>query len=460
VKKFTIHPKILKMFFSILLCALAIHSNAQNPTSFTEVLEKMRAVSHQERIQNAEREAKAVKQVQEQGQRLQKLRQQVEAASADHRSLETKFEANEQRIQALRAQLEAQQGDIGEVFGVVRQVAGDLHADLSMNLPGAGSLDGKNFLAELSERKELPTIVELERLWMVFSAEIMNSASVTRFAAEVMSPDGSPRQDSITRVGPYLAAAGDKYLNFSHESSRWVELSRQPSGYHRKTLQNLNRTKEGNLVLVSLDPTRGPLLQQLSQLPNLWERIHQGKLVGYIILAVGVIGLLLFAERMFFLSGTEKKIKQQLRDLQPRKDNPVGRLLSLYHEDNPLSFETLEVKIDEAVLGEIPRIERGVTTLKLLGAVAPLLGLLGTVVGMIETFQSITLFGTGDPKLMANGISQALVTTALGLIVAIPMLLLFNIVSSKAKWIIGILEEQAAGMIAMHMEEKRRLQHV
>jgi biopolymer transport protein ExbB len=445
-----------KIIVLLVLSILTWNAFAQEAKSFSEVLKKMQALSQQERILNAEREAKAVKQLKEQTQRIQQLRSQVKASTDQQNSLDIQYQANEIRIQELRATLQAQQGDIGEVFGVVRQVAGDLHADMTMNIPGEGALEGIQFLADLSERKELPTIVELEGLWMVFASEIMNTAGVVRFEAEVISPDGTLRQDSITRVGPFLAASGNKYLDYSYESSRWVEMGRQPAGHHGNTLQNLSNAKEGDLVVVSLDPTRGSLLKQLVQLPNLWERIQQGKLVGFIILGVGFMGFLLFGERMMFLLRTEKNIKRQLNDLQPRNDNPVGRLLTLYHKDEGLSSQVLEVKIDEAVLGEIPHIERGVTTLKLLGAVAPLLGLLGTVVGMIETFQSITLFGTGDPKLMANGISQALVTTALGLIVAIPLLLLFNIVSSKAKWVIGILEEQAAGILAMHMESKRR----
>ena len=113
---------------------------------------------------------------------------------------------------------------------------------------------------------------------------------------------------------------------------------------------------------------------------------------------------------------------------------------------------TLELKLAEAVLSEPPKLEQGLTLLKIIAAVAPLMGLLGTVTGMIITFQAITIFGAGDPKAMAGGISSALVTTVLGLLVAIPTVLLHTVVNGRSQRIIHVLNEQATGIVAEHSE--------
>jgi len=149
-------------------------------------------------------------------------------------------------------------------------------------------------------------------------------------------------------------------------------------------------------------------------------------------------------------------MSRQKRNIDsPSEDNPLGRVLSVYSKDPNVDTETLELRLDEAVLREIPPLEKGLSALKILAAVGPLLGLLGTVTGMIITFQQIQLFGTGDPKLMAGGISQALTTTVQGLIMAIPMVLLHAFLSSRSKALIQVLEEESAGIIAEHAEKTR-----
>ena len=115
-------------------------------------------------------------------------------------------------------------------------------------------------------------------------------------------------------------------------------------------------------------------------------------------------------------------------------------------------MEVLELKLGEAILKELPKFNSMLSFLKIISVVAPLLGLLGTVTGMIVTFQAITLYGAGDPKLMAGGISTALVTTVLGLVVAIPTVFLHTLVQSRAKRLTQILQEESAGMLSERAE--------
>jgi len=207
-------------------------------------------------------------------------------------------------------------------------------------------------------------------------------------------------------------------------------------------------------VRFGIDPTAGGVLSTYKSRPNVVERIQQGGIVGYLIIALGIIGLLISLERMIVLSVASRKVTAQLNSSTLSDDNALGRVLGTYAENQSADVETLELKMSEAIFKETPALNRALLFIKIISVVAPLMGLLGTVVGMINTFQAITLYGTGDPKLMAGGISQALMTTVLGLCVAIPTVLLHTIVSGRSKRILQILQEQSAGIVAEHAEKQ------
>ena len=205
---------------------------------------------------------------------------------------------------------------------------------------------------------------------------------------------------------------------------------------------------EEGFTAMAVDPSRGQILGLLIQTPGIGERINQGGFVGYLIILIGLLGVAMSVWRMKYLKDEGDAINRQLKSSEPSNDNSLGRILSIYKENQGIDPETLELKVDEAILREVPQLEKYHSIIKVFAAVAPLMGLLGTVVGMIVTFQALTLFGTGDPKLMAGGISQALVTTMLGLIVAIPLVFLHSVLTSWSTSLIEILEEQSAGLIA------------
>jgi len=211
-----------------------------------------------------------------------------------------------------------------------------------------------------------------------------------------------------------------------------------------------------NLFAFTIDPIRGQLISILGAAPNIIERAQQGGVIGYIIIGLGVFVVLFAIGRFFLLVIQDSKIQRQLKQLDKPEDNALGHILKVYHESKTEEIESLELKLSEVILREIPKINWGLSFLKITAAIAPLLGLLGTVTGMIITFQAITLFGAGDPKLMAGGISQALVTTVLGLSVAIPTLLLHNLVQSKANKITEIIEQESIALVAMQSEQTIR----
>jgi biopolymer transport protein ExbB len=304
----------------------------------------------------------------------------------------------------------------------------------------------------VGQSSRLASIEEIERLWFELQREMTESARVVRFPAKVITVDGNEIEREVVRIGAFNVITDDKYLQFVPETGHLIELARQPRERYVEKLETFASATEG-LHPFGLDPSRGQILSLLVQAPDLKERVAQGGVVGYVIIGLGALALLIAVERLLTLTFTAIRVGAQSKRPDQPGNNPLGRVLKVYQDNREVDTETLELKLSEAILKETPRINRMLMFLKIIAVVAPLLGLLGTVTGMIITFQAITLFGTGDPKLMAGGISTALVTTVLGLCVAIPTVLLHTLVATRARRLTQVLEEQAAGMIAAQAEQ-------
>jgi biopolymer transport protein ExbB len=286
----------------------------------------------------------------------------------------------------------------------------------------------REFLLDLAERMgqsaRIASVEELERLWFELQREATELGKVVRMPLEVVGVDGNRSTRDVVRVGAFNIVSDGKYLSYEPATGAVAELVRQPD--QRRFISSTSDivNAQDGFVAFGVDVTRGQILALLIQQPNLRERIAQGAEIGYLIIALGILGLLLAGERLITLSVLSRKVSSQLKSKEPKSDNPLGRVLKVYSDNKQVDVETLELKLSEAIIKETPKLQRFLLFLKIIAVVAPLMGLLGTVTGMIQTFQAITLFGTGDPTLMAGGISQALVTTVLGLTVAIPMVLL------------------------------------
>lgn len=404
-------------------------ANQERVTRFQQNLAQQQALLNQARAERAEQERRA-------------------------NALSAAFDANERKLTELQAALDAKTGNLGEMFGVVRQVAGDVNSVAQGSTVTLEYPERMNLLGQLVGTKALPSIELLEGLWFEMQREMTETGKVSRFKAKVVSPAGEETEREVVRVGPFTVVHENNFLSYLPGERKLTELPAQPESRYRRLAENVY--EDSGYVATAIDPTRGSLLAVLVQKPSLGEQIQAGGLVGYVILALGLFGLAIAGERFMALSALNAKVNAQRANLSnPTDDNPLGRVLNVYHKDPSVDHDTLELRLDEAVLREIPALETRLPWLKILAAVAPLMGLLGTVTGMILTFQQITLFGTGDPKLMAGGISQALVTTVQGLVVAIPMVLLHSWLSGKSKNMIQTLEEESAGLIAENAEKRR-----
>jgi len=372
-------------------------------------------------------------------------------------SLEQQFEDNQQSIITARQALDERLGALKELFGVLQTVSGDTQGRFNASLTNIQYPDRGEFLVELGSKmagaSSLASISDIERLWLMLQREIHETGRVVRFNHLVTKADGEQADMEVIRVGAFNLVSENGYLQYDANEGSISELLRQPEGRYLGTTDDMMGASSGDVVTFGIDVTRGSILGLLVESPTIKDRIEQGGIVGYCIIALGIVGLLIAIWRWLGLSADSRKVAAQLKRDSASTDNPLGRVLAAYESNQGADTETIELKLSEAALKEMPGLTKGLLFIKVVSAVAPLMGLLGTVTGMIKTFQVITLYGAGDPKMMAGGISQALMTTVLGLVVAIPMVLLHTIVSGQSRKIVNILQSQSAGLVAQHSEK-------
>lgn len=447
--------KYLVVALFAISAAVAQANTSTNTSTASQTLDQLLQQVKKERVSQAridkKREAQFLAERSDKQALLKMAKKQRITEKARGKRLLEQHATNERRMAELEADLVAAQGDLKEAFGVVRGVAGDAAGIVADSVISAQYPGRAQELAAIGQRKELPTLVELEDLWFALQTEMTESAKISQFETSVANIDGSSTLTLVTRIGAFNLLGQDKYL--VRRGDDVAQLARQPDSRNVATIAPYLAASSGYQALY-VDTTRGGLLNLLTGQATLMEKYHQGGIVGYVITGVFVLGLLIALERLITLGLIGAKVSAQLRTPGQPGDNPLGRILNVYHTAKSVDVETLELKLDEAILKEIPRLERGISVIKVFAAIAPMLGLLGTVTGMIGTFQAITLFGTGDPKMMAGGISTALVTTVLGLIAALPLMLVHAVVAGRSKSLLHVIEEQSAGLIAVHAEQE------
>ncbi|WP_026353938.1 MotA/TolQ/ExbB proton channel family protein [Woodsholea maritima] len=431
-------------------------------TSISQLLERVRTDSRDAAAENQRRLQEFRSERGQQAARVAQARSELAGLEAIARNNQAQFDQNQARIEELAAELRTAQGSFGELFGAARQSAGEFGSLIEASLVSAQHRGRHEALLELAESQTLPERRELDLIWQTMIDEMNAQAEVVTFNTNVLGlGEGSPV--SVTRVGPFDAFAQDggvKYVVWTSDEQnqgagyRLSVLGTQPPGRVMGMAQSLINGQPGEIVAGPVDPSRGALLAIYKEVPSLTERFEQGGVVAVVIAVLLVFSAIFGVFRIVALLLASSGISAQKRRSTASASNPLGRIMLAYESVKDRSLETIELKIDEAILRETPKFEFGLNFLKLAAAVAPLLGLLGTVTGMITTFTQITLFGTGDPRIMAGGISEALVTTVSGLVAAIPLLFIHSFAASFARSAQQSLEEQAAGIIARHAEER------
>ena len=437
----------MKLLTSLLfLISVNLYAN-----TLDELLLTVKSQQQQTRLLESERKQQFSGDLSEWQASLNKAQQRLAMAKQQAQTLGLAFDDNEKKLAQLATDLELAKDNLGELFGVVRQVSGEFAADIEQSVISVQYPERLSFVTSLSKRKALPSLAELEQLWFVIQQEMTESAKISTFKTTVLDSSGLASKQTVTRFGAFNLVDDTQYLVLNKQSQLPQPLTRPVPAEVKTTFDHWLSSNEP-VKAFYFDPAKGDLLKVLSRTPTWSERFQQGGVIGYLIFAILIFGLIVALVRFIVLSKESLKIKAQLGNTQASLDNSLGRIFAIYQANKKQNTQVLELKVEEAVLREIPRLERGSSVLKVLAAIAPMMGLLGTVTGMIATFQSITLFGTGDPKLMAGGISMALITTVMGLIAALPLLLIHSLLHSRANSLINILEQQSAGLIALQAE--------
>lgn len=384
----------------------------------------------------------------------QALESALEQARAEHADVQQQHEA----LQAQQAEQTEQASELSQRQAEQGAALSGLLANLARHSSELRNTLGEKSLLTLEESSLPPRLDEVEVLERHQLENVVDRlATLTartgraeRLSMPVANANGEVAVSELVRLGDFAAFTEDKLLERGQNDGNLVVLPSTPSAIGGL----LGDYYRGESNVLAIDPTQGSVLEALAQQPSLWERFQQGGYVGYVVVALGVVGMIIGLGQYLYLVVVSLRVKRQRQSLdQLRDNNPLGRVLLRFEGmDKHQTPEALEARLDEAVLAELPKLERSQPMVKLLAAIAPLLGLLGTVTGMIVTFQAITVFGTGDPQLMAGGISQALVTTVLGLITAVPLLFVQTALSGRSRYLTHVIEGQASATLADHLE--------
>jgi len=390
------------------------------------------------------------------------------------KGLQNRISAGKKKMERLEDKWAGRELEFKEISGNVRVVARDLETLLKQSPLTATDKSCLAALAPLLKKGYFPGIDDISVMCGLFFDEIKRTGQVGLTSSEFVARNGEKSIGTILSLGPFTQIYEDGgevgFLTYSPESSTLFALSALPSRGIQKKLKNYLDGKTGS---VPIDISAGAALRQVTHKVSIIDQIRAGGPIVWPIALIAISAALIILYKVVFLRsvhGSTGKIMDRVNSLAAEGDwegceqvvrkyegrkMPVINVVHAGLEARGEDRETLESVLQEAILRELPRVEKGLSILAVFGAIAPLLGLLGTVTGMIDTFRVITLFGTGDPKLMSGGISEALVTTEVGLAVAIPIMLAHTFLSRRVSVIIGEMEEKA-GYLTNIIQKGRR----
>jgi biopolymer transport protein ExbB len=378
--------------------------------------------------------------------------------------LEGQYKPLEEKEKQLSEQLAEMESMVRELVGVIRVTAKDIGALIDQNLQSALGPQQDAFLKDITEQSRFPAMEDIHGMVNLLLDEIRISGEVGLQRDMIVDRAGAPIEAQILTLGNFTAAyRTDKevgFLNYSPTCRKLFALSRMPTGRMQKQIA---RYMDGQSDAVPMDISRGGALRQLTHELSLWEQIPKGGIIVWPILIILALAIAIVIERVIFLLrkrfdsdrfihlinglAMSRKWDECRKICTNHGAKPVARVVAAGLDCYRSGREEMENALQEAILKEVPSMERFLSTLGMLAAIAPLLGLLGTVTGMIDTFYVITQHGTGDPRMMSGGISEALVTTMLGLSVAIPIMVAHTLLNRAVDNHIGQMEEKAVTLV-------------
>jgi biopolymer transport protein ExbB len=470
MKNFTLN----KTTFLVFLLALAIQATPAFAQDIREASKKAEA----DRALSRDEAQKAEEAIYNDRSRMlaevEALEEEQAALEAELENMAARMVRNRKLSEELQEQWSVQELGFREISGNVRISARELESLLKGAPYYAAHEDPQDKILPLLDKGYFPDIDDIVTMAGVFLEEMSRSGQVRLRDGEYVGRDGIETTGQIFQLGKFTAIYRSTseigFLAFNPESRRFFALSELPA---RSMAGSMEKYLSGESDQVPVDLSGGSALRQVSHQTSLLEQIQAGGPIVWPIFIIAIAAIIIILYKFIYLQrfhgDTDRfmgevntlaaegdwKACNEIVDRHKGRKWPVIRVIRAGLEARQESRETLESTLQEAILREMPQVTRSIAVLAVLGAIAPLLGLLGTVTGMIETFRVITLFGTGDPKLMSGGISEALVTTELGLAVAIPIMLFHTLLSRRADHLIGEMEEKAVALT--NIIEKQKL---
>jgi biopolymer transport protein ExbB len=415
--------------------------------------------------------------ISQRSERIDKLQAQLKALKAEEeaqraglvRARQELTKVSQEKAELGRVLLQ-EQGNLKELAGLVRASARELLSLTELSPKTAAQPERLEILRTYLNKSRFPGLEDIRRLVGLYFTYLKESGEVSVRQGSFVDLEGSEAIGSILTMGTFTAAYQKNgevgYLVLGPGTGRLLAIGGEPDWGTRRALRAY---MAGESEAAPMDITGGAALKQLAKSESSWDMLLSGGPLVWPILLVGLLSLLLIVERLGFLRKVRANTDQlmgrvnqlvqagdfegALATADSQAGRPTSNVIKAGLALRGCAADVVENGLTEAMLKELPRLERFLTALKVMAAVAPLLGLLGTVTGMINTFQVITIHGTGNPRLMAGGISEALITTQLGLAVAIPVLVAAALLSRKAQRIASDMEEKAVAMSAALIQE-------
>jgi biopolymer transport protein ExbB len=407
---------------------------------------------------------------------IEQLEARQKQLDGDIKGLLARRTSAQERHDKLEEKWSTKEVDFREIQGNVRMAARDIQALLEASPVSAVKPERLDGIAPLLKEGYFPDIDDISGMTVVLFEEMERASQVSLWKdATYVGRDGTDRKGLILTLGRFTAMYRDGnevgFLSYTPADRKLTALSVLPSG---SLSRNMKAYFAGKGSMVPIDIAGGESLSQLTHHLSMLEEFKLGGNIMWPIFIVAVSVILFTLYKMVYLKrvhGDTDKIMGQVNDLAAKGDwEAVDQIMSAHKNRNwPVvnvlregiaarreDRETQETVLQEAILREIPRLEKGLSIMAALGAISPLLGLLGTVTGMIRTFNVITVYGTGDPKLMSGGISEALIATKWGLCIAVPTMLLHVFLSRRANAVVSDMEEKAVGLTNVIQKEQRR----
>ena len=392
------------------------------------------------------------------------LKQRIVAVDIERKALKSDNEDLTTQDNRLTEKLDKAQGTIQELSGVIRMNAKDIRSLLDDSFLTGVYHPDTQFLSTMTDNSFIPGMDRIKAMSDLLFDQIDQGGSVCLKPGTIVNRQGKTLESQVLILGAFTAAyrlAGESgFLNYTHGEKKLYALSKLPASAMQK---ELTRYMDGESDAVPMDISKGGALNQLIHDLSLMDQIPKGGPIVWPILTILGLGTFITLERILFLLRRRIKLETVCSKIETQAEdrnwgacaatcdqygkNPVIRVIRSGVDSRDLPREDMENAVQEAILKEIPPMERFLSTMGMLAAIAPLLGLLGTVTGMIDTFHVITMHGTGDPRMMSGGISEALVTTMLGLSVAIPIMLSHTLLSRSVENSVGMMEEKAMALI-------------